>query len=678
MKSTQHALPEIDAGWLLDSLREGAILVDRVSREIRFWNPAVERIFGVSSEEALGEAIGRFLPGLFAGAAPSPLPREFLTMHASGEPRIVEVVLRSLETGEAFLLLLSDVTNRRRAAEAHRRQHQAIVELFNHQALGGEDLDAELHATMEVAARTLEVGRASAWLYSDNNRYITCLDLYKRNEHEHERGGVLAAGDFPTYFEALGEDRIIAAADANLDPRTAEFSAPYLVPLGIGAMLDAPIHVGGRTVGVVCFEHLGGVREWLLEEQNFATSIADMVSLAIEQSHRRRAEASLRESEERLRTVVSNVPVFLFALDRKGCFTLGEGRGLQTLGLNPEQLKGQSIYDVYRDHAEILAHFERARAGDAFRAIADLAGSVFESWWSPVTAANGELTGVIGVAIDITERFSLDRMKTEFVSMVSHELRTPLTSIRGSLGLISSGVMGAVDPEAQELLSIALSSTERLVRLINDILDIERMESGKAALDLGPCMAPDLVNHSISALRAMADEAGVTLIHEAAPLALWADSDRVIQLLTNLLSNAIKFSPRNTQVRVSALPYGKDVLLQVADQGRGIPAEKLEHIFERFSQVDASDSREKGGTGLGLAICRSIVQQHGGKIRVESTPGEGTTFSCLLPGREVVNEEGLYWLQWPQEPLSPRVLIVERVMALLSCIRAAAAEEGVR
>ena len=232
-------------------------------------------------------------------------------------------------------------------------------------------------------------------------------------------------------------------------------------------------------------------------------------------------------------------------------------------------------------------------------------------------------------------RSDLDTVKDEFISTVSHELRTPLTSIRGALGLLSAGLLGNVDPKAQNLLRIASSNTERLIRLINDILDLERMESGRAALKLRRCSMYDLAHEAVDTMTTMADGAGIHLeLTSYAPrdaIYFDADSDRILQVLTNLLSNAIKFSPPGSTIGVQIDSNPNSLLLRVVDQGRGIPVDKLETVFDRFQQIESGDSSKKGGTGLGLAICRSIIQQHGGAIWAQpNKTGLGTTLWVQL------------------------------------------------
>ncbi len=227
----------------------------------------------------------------------------------------------------------------------------------------------------------------------------------------------------------------------------------------------------------------------------------------------------------------------------------------------------------------------------------------------------------------LVQRSHLDSIKDEFISTVSHELRTPLTSIRGALGLLTAGRMGTVDAKAQNLLRIALTNTDRLIRLINDILDLERMESGRAPLQVRRCSLRELVQQAMETMTPLADSAEVRLelILMALPEAMFfdGDPDRMLQVLTNLLSNAIKFSPPETRIEVRVEADSTSIVLRVSDEGRGIPVEQLDQVFDRFQQVEAADSRQKGGTGLGLAICRTIVQQHNGAIWAESNEHQG-------------------------------------------------------
>ncbi|WP_159798322.1 ATP-binding protein [Puerhibacterium puerhi] len=287
--------------------------------------------------------------------------------------------------------------------------------------------------------------------------------------------------------------------------------------------------------------------------------------------------------------------------------------------------------------------------------------------------------GAVVAFRDVTERRAVDRMKDEFVSVVSHELRTPLTSIRGALGLIDSGVLDASPDQAARMVRIALTSSERLSRLVDDILDIERMDAGNTRLELGEHGVGALVAAAAEQVSVLADEAGVVVRSVASAEVVRADGERIVQALTNLLSNAVKFSPRGGTVRVSAVPAGDLVELRVDDEGRGIPPDKLEAVFRRFEQVDASDARERGGTGLGLAIARGIVEQHGGRMwAVSEGEGRGSSFRFTLRrvAQHTVLDAAAPGDASPGAAATTRVVVVDDDAAVVAALRPVLAERG--
>jgi PAS domain S-box-containing protein len=304
-------------------------------------------------------------------------------------------------------------------------------------------------------------------------------------------------------------------------------------------------------------------------------------------------------------------------------------------------------------------------------------GTSFPFEYTFTAAAQGGGTGVV-VFRDISERHEVDRMKDEFTSIVSHELRTPLTSIRGSLGLLASGVLGPLEDKGQRMVEIAVENTDRLVRLINNMLDIERMQAGRLTIVKEPCDAGGLIRTAVDTMRPMAEAAGVELAVETGPgIALQVDPDRLIQTMTNLLSNAIKYSNLGTVVSTVAERVGDDVRIRVSDQGRGIPPDKLTAVFGRFEQIDASDSREKGGTGLGLAICAGIVEQHGGRIWAESPPGEGATFTVSLPADRLPRPPTAI-LPTPERGELPLVLMCDDDPSILAVVSTILEHHGYR
>jgi signal transduction histidine kinase/CheY-like chemotaxis protein len=265
----------------------------------------------------------------------------------------------------------------------------------------------------------------------------------------------------------------------------------------------------------------------------------------------------------------------------------------------------------------------------------------------------------------------VERLKQGFLSTVSHELRTPLTSIKGSLGLLASGVLGALSSEAVEVVGIAERNAVRLSALVNDILDLERLETGRIELQFARVQVADILRRAIESLATLEQNHGVTVEIPRVAMAVWADADRILQVLVNLLSNAVKFSPPGGVVTIALLRRDTCVEFRVTDRGRGIPAEHRRSIFERFRQVETSDAREKGGTGLGLAICKSIVEQHGGTLGVESgAVGGGSTFWFTVA-------EAVAPALGAPAPHAPHVLIVEDDPTLLEVISRQLARDGI-
>lgn len=239
------------------------------------------------------------------------------------------------------------------------------------------------------------------------------------------------------------------------------------------------------------------------------------------------------------------------------------------------------------------------------------------------------VSGYLFLFRDATQEGEIDEMKNEFVSMASHEMRTPMTSIKGSLELLLGGYAGELPPEATELLGISLTAVDRLVRLINDLLDIAKIESGKMELQMARLDIGDCIRKSMRSLRALAEAHKVSIRCEQQdnlPQVL-GDRDRLEQVITNLLSNALKYTPPESQVSIVARARDNVVRVSVSDQGGGIPADQLEKVFDRFCQLAGA----KKGSGLGLTICRALIQQHGGRIWAESELGRGATFHFELP-----------------------------------------------
>jgi two-component system sensor histidine kinase VicK len=365
-----------------------------------------------------------------------------------------------------------------------------------------------------------------------------------------------------------------------------------------------------------------------------------VLSHGIDITEQTKAEEELNALTQQHQSILDSVGDGIWGMDMEGKLTFINRSAAQMLGYSAQELLGKEM------HA--LIHHSRADGTPYPVEECPIMGSAKREtplhidddvFWRkdgrllPVEyvacplVANGHVDGIVVAFADVTERRRLDRMKDEFIATVSHELRTPLTSLRAALGLVASGALEKRPEKIPQMLDIALGNCDRLVRLVNDIVDFERIGSGSLPLHKAEWNAIDLLRRAMDPERSTAARAGLTFRIDAQPVDVWVDGDRILQVLGNLIRNAIKFSEKGGEIRLAARATGeKEVTFEVQDQGAGIPPEKLDLIFERFQQADASDSRLRGGTGLGLALCRGIVNQHGGRIWVTSNPGSGSTF----------------------------------------------------
>ena len=360
--------------------------------------------------------------------------------------------------------------------------------------------------------------------------------------------------------------------------------------------------------------------------------------LQLEVDQRKQSEQVLRESEAKHLALLDAIPDAMIAIQRDGT-VLEYKAPHDTLLPRPA-----SSFPIKNINEVLPPCFARLALDHVDQALQTGELQVFE-YQLPAQDEPHEYEArvvvsgqdeVLCILRDITERKRVDRLKMEFLSVVSHELRTPLTSISGSLALMAAGVTGQLPQQAGTMIEIAHRNSARLVRLINDLLDLQKIESGTMPLHTEPVEVLPLLEQVLEANYAYGSRYGVAFELEANgsardALRVLADADRLMQVVTNLLSNAAKFSPSGSTVRVEVSRYDGQVRVSVRDEGPGIPEEYQALIFEKFAQVDASSSRQKEGTGLGLSISKAIVEMHGGRIGFETEVGRGTTFYFDLP-----------------------------------------------
>ncbi|OQW33138.1 MAG: hypothetical protein A4E19_07305 [Nitrospira sp. SG-bin1] len=574
------------------------------------------------------------------------------------------VVTPMLSNGAVIgaVLVFRDITQqkqiereRQRTEGVLRRIQAGLSELAKNPQVYGGNLQEAFQTVTRVAAECLHTERVSIWFFTADRSAIRCVDLYQLAAQAHSQGMALTATDYPKYFQELDLERIVAADDAQADPRTAEFTEGYLAPLGIASMLDVPIRSEGKMIGVICHEHVGPTRRWMLEEQHFAASVANTVALALEAADRRKVEQALRTSEGRLMTTVQSTNIGTWDWDVNSNEVYFSPEWKRQLGYDDQELGNTFQEWESRLHPE--DHDRALRAIEDFLIVKP---SRFElehrlrhkdgsyRWLlarGTLLKNEAELsTRMVGINIDVTDRKlaeeairqaketaeAASRAKSQFLANMSHEIRTPMNGVLGMAELLLRCSLG--DQERRLTESIHRSGSV-LLAIINDILDFSKIEAGKLQLEAIPFEVRRTIHEAVDLAMPEAKKKRLQLswhIASAVPTYLLGDPTRLRQIIVNLVGNAVKFTEQGViEVTVSLESqsgelYGLSVT--VRDTGIGISPEVQAHIFDAFSQADGSTTRKYGGTGLGLAIVKQLVTLMGGHIELQSTPGKGSTF----------------------------------------------------
>ncbi len=671
---------DIETGATLDVNRKACEDLGYSVEELR--QLGVAALSAAGSESTAEAALER----MQRAAAGEPQVFEWLNRSRSGQLIWNEVNLQRATIGGVDRLIATarDITERKREESRLRERTNRVVRfqtaLMEMAKADHVELDLALRQVTEKDARALGVERVSIWFFDAQNSAIICRDLYETSADRHSAGVRLEATSFPRYFEALATQRTIAASDAGHHPATSEFREVYLKPLGIVSMLDVPVWRHGKMIGVICHEHTGDERVWATEEQEFAASIADVVTLALEASDRRQAEEALRHSEARFRTMFEQSPDALAFFETEGgTFTDCNEEALRLLRCTKEQIAGKHPWEfapaLQPDgrtsmEAARAIHEQVSRAGsarfewqhgrgDGTDFPAEISVTVVEidkrpTWLAvirDVTARREaeaevararasleqrveERTAELGRANEILREKHVEveranRAKSEFLSRMSHELRTPMNSILGFGQVLARKVApGEQEKHVQHI----LDAGRHLLELINEVLDISRIESDQLRLSSEPVAVASVVQESMNLVQHLAAEREVTIREDPfeSDAFVMADRQRFKQVLVNLLSNGVKYNRRGGQVTVTCFKVGDRAQISVSDTGRGIPAHLLDRLFNPFDRLGAEQS-EIEGTGLGLALSQRLVEHMGGSLRVASKEGVGTDFWIELP-----------------------------------------------
>jgi len=564
-----------------------------------------------------------------------------------------------------FLTHIEDLTERKQAeldlrtSETRlRRQRNALIRLGEGAGSRGDDLTAALQRIVELDAEALEVARVGVWLFNVDRTVLRCVDLYDLRDGRHSSGAELGAAEYPGYFDTLSRADAIVANDAQDDPRTREFLQAYLRPLGIVSMMDAPIRAGGEVRGVLCHEHVGTRREWTVDEKTFSIAMASQISLSLEELERKKAQASLAESEDalRLQSAALNAAAHAMVItNREGAIEWINPAFSALTGYASEEAIGRNPRDLLRSGVHEKAFFKdlwdtilagKVWRGEMTNRRKDGSSYQEEQSITPVKDARGAVTHFIAIKRDLTEERRMEAQflqaqKMEIVGRlaggIAHDFNNLLTVING-IAELGVAALKDGDPLRSDFQQIQQAGA-RAAAMTRQLLAFSR----KQIMKLDVLNLDALVTEMQGMLqRLIGEDINLTVVASEEPWGVRVDAGQIEQVVLNLVVNARDAMPQGGRVTIqiqnveldetyaavhASVRPGQYVMLSVSDTGIGMDAATQARMFEPFFTTKGPGK----GTGLGLATVYGIVNQCGGTVWVYSEVGRGTTFKIYLP-----------------------------------------------
>lgn len=511
--------------------------------------------------------------------------------------------------------VVTDITEDHHRRKRRQRQQTAVSELMGDEDVISGDFDAATQKISETTADVLGVDRVNIWLLDKDGDTLHCADRYDRAQRRHSTGEQLAAEHYPTYFEALKEQRVIAASNAQSDARTTEFTDTNLDQNDVGALLDATLRSEGEVNGVVCHQHAGGTREWTDDEIQFAGEIVDIVHRALRNREQRERRRKIAFQQSLLKAQQEAVLDGVLVVDKDRNLVSCNDRFAEIWDV-PESLLKRG-----RDSTEVFA-----RVTDQLSAPEEFRETVEDLHEHPTKERRDEIECADGRVLDQSGS------KPRCSANMSHEIRTPLTTVIG----FSEMLKEELDGEMAKFAGKAHKSGHRLMNTLDSVLKLSKLEAGVRDLDREPTHLSRIAREAAATFRADAEQKSIALetcVPEEPVQGHWNEG-ALTQITENLLENAVKFTPNGGHIDIRVRDEADAAILEVEDNGIGISEEFQSQMFRAFKQESEGLCREYEGTGLGLSIVKRLVDALKGEIWIDTEKEKGTCVTVRLPRAE--------------------------------------------